>query len=76
MVCRILFVETTSLYIEPERDLFIDAWVQVDWKMRMAIDEWSGDIETAPPSYKVRPHHSHSSEFDEYGVLSDPVEVA
>ena len=76
MARRILFVEATNLARDPDKELFVDAHVDVDWKVRMAIDDWSGDIQTAPPTFKVRPFETYASEFNEYGILSDPTDVA
>ena len=42
----------------------------------MAIDDWSGDIEIAPPTYKVRPFERYPNEFNEYGTITDPDDVA
>lgn len=75
MARRILFVRSTSYYRDPDIELFVDAFVDVDWKLRMAIDDWTGDVETAPPTYKVRPREPYPSEYNEYGVLSEPADI-
>lgn len=76
MARRILFVEQTSPFREADKELVIDWPVEVDWKFRMAVDDWTGDVQTAPPTYKVRPIKPFPSEFNEYGVISDPDDVA
>ena len=75
MARRILFVEQTFSFRDPEKELFVDAWVEVDWKIRMAVDQWTGDVETAPPTYRVRPIEPDPSEMNSYGVISEPEEV-
>lgn len=76
MARRILFVEQTNIARDPDKELFVDAWVEVDWKVRMALDDWTGEAAFAPPTYKVRPIERYPSEFNEYGMISDAEEVA
>lgn len=73
---RTLFVETSSVLRDAEKELFIDARVEVDWKIRMSIDGWTGGTETASSTYKIRPIEHYPSELNEYGVLSNPDEIA
>ncbi|MGE0666279.1 MAG: hypothetical protein AB7O49_06940 [Sphingomonadales bacterium] len=36
-----------------ENPLAVDQHVEIQWKLRMAVEQWTGDIRTAPPTYDI-----------------------
>lgn len=54
----------------------VDDVLEVHWKLKMATDSWTGEIETAPATYELtRLGGSSASAIDVYGVLTRADEI-
>ncbi|WP_374295985.1 hypothetical protein [Sphingomonas sp.] len=82
MARRIVYAEKSGFHSnsEFERALFVDRWIEIDWKPKVFIDSWTGDVESAPPSYKVglasRTFEGNHPTLLEYGTIKNPEDVA
>jgi hypothetical protein len=50
--------------------LAVDHWLEVHWRMGMASDDWTGDVQFFPATYKVtRFGENQHSDINVYGTL-------
>lgn len=76
MARRIVYAENAGFHTDPQARLFVDQWIEIDWKHKVFIDSWTGDIEGAGPSYEVGFTDPHSSKITEHGVIRDVSDIA
>ncbi len=82
MARRIVYVEKSGFHSdgEFERALFVDRWVEIDWKPKVLVDSWTGDVASAPPTYKVglpsRAFEGNHPTLLEYGTIINPEDAA
>ncbi len=82
MARRIVYAEKSGFHSdgEFERALFVDRWIDIDWKPKVFVDNWTGDVASAPPSYKVglasRTVEGDQPTLLEYGTIKNTEDVA
>ncbi|MFN3337797.1 MAG: hypothetical protein ACK42I_09900, partial [Thermomicrobium sp.] len=75
MARRIIFAHNSGFCRDDKRALYIDRWIEIDWKYKVFVDSWTGDMASEPPSYKVGlPSRTFEGDFPtllEYGTVKD-----
>ena len=60
--------------------MFIDRWVEIDWRPKFFLDRRTGDRISGPPSFRVgvpsRAFANNPSAMREYGIVKDADDVA
>lgn len=60
--------------------MFIDRWVEIDWRPKLFVDSRTGDRISGPPSFRVgvpsRAFANDPSAMREYGIVKDAEDVA
>lgn len=78
MARRIIFTQRSGIH--DAGSLFIDQWVDIDWKDKLLIDEWTGDAVSQQASYQVgifqKSFEDDRPTLLEYGTIAGPEDVA
>ncbi len=78
MARRIVFAEEYGFHNGSEFGgaLFIDQFIAIDWKHKIALDSWSDDVAIAPPSFIVGLTLGFPTISREYGIIKNAEDVA
>lgn len=82
MARRIVYAEKSGFHGdgEYERTLVVDRWIDIDWKPKVFVESYTGDIASAPPTYKVglasRTFEGDQPTLLEYGTIKNPEDIA
>lgn len=80
MARRIVYAEHSGTSRDGGRALFIDRWVEIDWRPKLFVDRRTGDKISGPPSFRVgvpsRAFANDPSAMREYGIVKDAEDVA
>lgn len=77
---RIIYAEQSGSSRDSSRALFIDRWVEIDWRPKLFLDGRTGDGISGPPSFRVgvpgRAFAQDPSAMCEYGIVKDAEDIA
>jgi hypothetical protein len=76
MARRIVFVQNAGFQADPQSRLFVDQWVDIDWKHKVFENSWTGEIAGGGPSYEVGFLDPYSSTISEHGVIRGEEDIA
>lgn len=82
MARRVLYAQRSGYHSDSHfsNTIFLDRWIEVDWKHKVYVDAWSGDAYHKKPSFAVgtpqTDYGGGGSTLTEYGVIKEPEDVS
>jgi hypothetical protein len=76
MARGIVYAQNAGFHTNPQSRLFVDQWIEIDWKHKVFIDRWTGDVEGLGPSHEVGFTDPYSSKIIQHGVIRDADDIA
>ena len=80
MARRIVYAKNAGYWSDRKTALWIDRWVEIDCKDKVFVDDWSGDVAMADPTYLVglpsRSFEGDRPTIMEYGRIEGAEDIA
>ena len=71
-----MFVRNAGFHSDPQSRLFIDQWIDIDWKHKVFADSWSGELSGSGPTYEVGFIDPYSPKISEHGIIQGGEDIA
>jgi len=76
MARRIIFVQNAGFQTDPQSSLYVDQWIDIDWKHKVFENSWTGEIAGGGPTYEVGFFNPYFSKINERGVMRGAEDIA
>ena len=79
MARKIIYAKSTGYASDSKTALWIDRQVEIDYKDKLYVDQWSGDVAIGSPTYIVglpqKEYEAKSMTILEYGQIEGPDDI-